>query len=693
MATAVAFNAAWSASVPTATPAPVAVTNPQAVTCTPPSGEPAGDSSHFLHWTPDGSQLVFNLSDTIWTVDRQGTKVEALVDAALSGPEADYPSGYGFYADLSPDGSRIVYSTCEYPLVVSTSEGIATRHPREIASAGLDGEGRQRLTESPAFDSYPIWSPDGKIIAYIGGRGPLGDTWIYLLEDGSSAPRRWWLGEQDVAAVLAPPAWSPNGVSLALVASESTPGGRQSCLYTGAAFGPEVIQYRTTLSAVYRVTEATGPPSWSPDGQHIAFTRSGRGDAGVYVVRPNGSDPQRIVDGSSEGPLWPSDVTELPENVDTFRGSPAWSPDGKWLLFVTREIDPNLVEEATGFLTSRVFTVRIDGGDAVELALPLPEFVRVAATAWSPDGSRVAVSGDVRHSQWRENEARRVVLTADPDGGNMRILAAGDTVLSLSEGHYVGHVGGLSGWNRPDAGASVDAAPCSEGFVVPNPEENPGLVQDCETLLAIRDALAGRVDLGWSGQASIGDWEGVTIDGEPSRVDTLRLSGLGLTGVLPHGLGLLSGLTELDLSGNWLTGPIPPELGDLAQLETLDLSSNFLSGSIPPELSSLGNLRVLNLGGNVLSGPIPSELGSLASLEELYLSDNRLEGPVPPELGMLGRLASLSLRGNSIGENIPREIYGLVRLTSLDLWDDESMTCYPTEYPEIQEERGLFDRC
>ncbi len=641
LATAAAFSEAQATARPTSTPAPDVVERPSAGSCAPPDREPPGDSPHFLHWTPDGSRLIFDLSDTIWAVDSQGTYVAVVVDAD---PEADSRSVYEFYADLSPDGSRIVYSTCEYPLGISTSESSGTRHFYEIATADLDGGGQQRLTESPAFDSYPVWSPDGESIAFIRSGGRDDDTWVYLFEYGS-VPRRWWLGGQDVEAGLYPPAWSPNGESLALVGYESTSDGHRPCLYAGGARDPGVIQFRTTRSEVFRVTEATGPPSWSPDGQYLAFTRSGEEDAGVYVIRPGGTDLRRIVDGSSEGPLWPPDVTELPENVNTFRGSPAWTSDGKRLLFITREIDAGLIDESTGFVPSRVFTVGLDGGDVVELDLPLPEFVRVTAAAWSPDGSRVAVSGDIRQFPESEHSVRRVILTADPDGGNMRILAAGDTVLNLVSGHYDESVGGLFEWNRPDPGSPVDTSPCSEGFVVPIPGENPGLVQDCETLLTIRDTLAGRVDLNWNAQTPIGEWEGVTTGGEPFRVQSLRLSEQGLTGVLPPELGLLSGLVELDSSGNWLTGPIPPELGKLAELEVLDLSSNFLSGGIPPEM------------------------------------------------GMLERLSRLALSGNRLSGGIPGEIYGLVSLRSLELWGDRLTTCFPAEYPEIQEEQANMHQC
>ena len=196
LATAAAFNEAWAAARPTATATPDVVDRPSIASCAPPNREPIDDSPHFLHWTPDGSQLIFDLSDTIWTVNSQGTRVDAVVDAD---PETHHRSVYELYADLSPDGSRMVYSTCEYPLDVSNSGSIGTHHFYEIASANLDGGGRQRLTESHAFDSYPVWSPDGNSIAFIRSSGAYDDTWIYLIEDGSEASRLW-LEDLDVEA-------------------------------------------------------------------------------------------------------------------------------------------------------------------------------------------------------------------------------------------------------------------------------------------------------------------------------------------------------------------------------------------------------------------------------------------------------------------------------------------------------------
>ena len=68
---------------------------------------------------------------------------------------------------------------------------------------------------------------------------------------------------------------------------------------------------------------------------------------------------------------------------------------------------------------------------------------------------------------------------------------------------------------------------CPAGTAVPDPDNNPGLVSDCEALLAGRDTLAGDATLNWSVDVPIADWDGVTVSGSPERVTewTFRVKG------------------------------------------------------------------------------------------------------------------------------------------------------------------------
>ena len=77
-----------------------------------------------LAWTPDGSSLVFNYASALgskasfspnfhtafWVVDAKGTRLDMLIEA-----NPFHESHHGHHADISPDGTRIIYASCEFP--------------------------------------------------------------------------------------------------------------------------------------------------------------------------------------------------------------------------------------------------------------------------------------------------------------------------------------------------------------------------------------------------------------------------------------------------------------------------------------------------------------------------------------------------------------------------------------------------
>ena len=251
---------------------------------------------------------------------------------------------------------------------------------------------------------------------------------------------------------------------------------------------------------------------------------------------------------------------------------------------------------------------------------------------------------------------------------------------------------------------------CSDA--VPSAASNPGLVTDCEALLAARDTLAGSGTLNWSGSTAIGSWDGVTVDGSPLRVTKLNLRDSQLTGTIPPELGGLASLAELSFGDNRLTGPIPAELGSLSNLESLDLSSNELTG-IPGELGNLSNLETLYLGFNELAGTIPGELGNLSNLKRctsastswlgrslqnwatsptwnpLTSASTELTGTIPAELGSLSNLESLNLSSNEL-TGIPGELGNLPNLETLYLGFNELAGTIPGELGNLSNLETLY---
>lgn len=216
---------------------------------------------------------------------------------------------------------------------------------------------------------------------------------------------------------------------------------------------------------------------------------------------------------------------------------------------------------------------------------------------WSPDGSRIAVI-----TEPSTGEIYDVLYVIARDGTDRQVLLRGSATEMVPG----------TDWND----VSADIAACAELHA-----GNPGLVDDCRTLLTIRNALAGDSFLNWSAEVPIGEWEGVWVEGEPLRVRGLATGGGAadapkLKGVIPPELGNLSELWVLDLGNKALTGSIPPELGNLNKLDSLNLQNNMLTGDIPPELGNLKKLRSLIINGNNLTGCVPQALSE--TVTEFY---------------------------------------------------------------------------
>ncbi|KAL0302952.1 UNVERIFIED_CONTAM: putative leucine-rich repeat receptor-like protein kinase [Sesamum radiatum] len=161
-------------------------------------------------------------------------------------------------------------------------------------------------------------------------------------------------------------------------------------------------------------------------------------------------------------------------------------------------------------------------------------------------------------------------------------------------------------------------------------------------------------------------WEGVTCNN--SRVTSLGLSTMGLTGKMSGDIGGLSELVSLDLSYNTgLTGSLSPRLGDLQKLTILALNSNNLSGDIPPSLGKLSKLYWLDLADNQLRGQIPVSsvfgpgLDQLKQAKHFHFNKNQLSGEIPSDLFSSDMsLIHVLFDGNQLRGSIPSTV-GLVQ--------------------------------
>lgn len=244
-------------------------------------------------------------------------------------------------------------------IVYTTPEG-GPPAPRHIESVYLGSQGTlvpdsANLSATPvdrggeAFD--PAWSADGRSLAFASTRS--GDKQIYtvqldfarrLLAPCAASPCQLTHGAGDSYD----PSWSPDGQTLAFTSTDS--GSPQ--IYTMDANGGEVTRLTFDNAVDQQAT-------WSSSGQ-IAFTSDRAGTAQLYTMNASGGE-QRPLTSLSDG------VTD-----------PSWSPDGTRIAF------------ASGVPGSyQIYVVAVAGGPPVQLTHfqadnKFPQ--------WSPDGTKLLIA-------------------------------------------------------------------------------------------------------------------------------------------------------------------------------------------------------------------------------------------------------------------------------------------------------------
>ena len=203
---------------------------------------------------------------------------------------------------ISPDGNQVAFS---WNGVNQDNHDIYVQ---------LIGAGRPlRLTNDPAEDTCPVWSPDGRYIAFLRGTsGPQAGADVIMVPALGGSERK--LGE----AILGPHgglSWSPDGKFLAIV--DSTPEGQSSL---GGIFSLAVeTGEKRQLTSPATNANWDHSPAFSPDGRWLAFTTE---QGNVHVLSLAG-------DGGPEGE--PRQLT-FASYSSLVRGL-AWSADGRSIVF------------------------------------------------------------------------------------------------------------------------------------------------------------------------------------------------------------------------------------------------------------------------------------------------------------------------------------------------------------------------
>ena len=349
-------------------------------------------------------------------------KAAALLVVALWGAGVPSSEIRGMkHPALSPDGKRIAFDW-----------------HGDLWVCPVEGGRAERLSEDPADEQKPAWSPDGRKLAYSSDKAGNRDLWVLDLASRKAEALTVHSADDDA------PAWSPDG---RWIAFQSNRDSNLDLALNNNVW--DVWRMPAAGGTATRVTRFRGEnPSWAPDGKWIAYDRYASGYAdgehNIFLIAPDGSGlPLEIAAGpeDSRHPVFKGTSVYFAHEANGIQASAfrnVWKAmtSGGALLQVTGHRGdhvtwPSTCEAGDTLVYEYDFDLY-----AIDVRHPQPRKVAITAAsvyedepvvkplaggfhgpAWSPSGSEVAFTcrGDLWVASVEGGEARALTRGLDED--------------------------------------------------------------------------------------------------------------------------------------------------------------------------------------------------------------------------------------------------------------------------------------
>ena len=328
---------------------------------------PSRDLLPGYSFTPDSNAIVFNAEGKLWQVDiDSGKKTEIPFTADIEldiGP--DLTAGYRVPQgpltatlihdpQLSPDGEKIVASVLTKLYVMDAEDGAEPR----------------RLTSGDTWEFKPVWSPDGRWVAYVSWSMNNGGQIWRMRSNGSGRPQQL----TDVAAFYTDLVYSPDGRSLLAMRGNEFMRHQTFSEFSGLGIPLELVSLPSNGGDQAVIIAARGArnPHFAADSERVYLYD----ESGLFSIQRDGSDRREEL--VVTGPRGTS-LDEEPPKAEMVK----ISPDGKYAL---------------AFLIKQVWLLPMTqtGGKAPTVdvrkpALPVAQLTDIGADffGWSQYGSSI----------------------------------------------------------------------------------------------------------------------------------------------------------------------------------------------------------------------------------------------------------------------------------------------------------------
>jgi TolB protein len=227
----------------------------------------------------------------------------------------------------------------------------------------LGSDVAEQLTNGPGYDYQPDWSSDGRYLVYASYQNDAVELWLLDLTDGRIRALT------TNGAVNVEPRWSPDGTRIAFV---STVDHRRWHLFTievrdGQPGGITQLTEENDSGLpryYYSVFDHEISPAWSPDGRELLFV-SNRG----HIWGTGGVWRMKARPGAR--------AREIHYEETNWKARPDWSPDGRRVVY----------SSYLGRQWNQLWLMTADGGDVFQLTYGDYD---ATAPRWSPDGRHIA---------------------------------------------------------------------------------------------------------------------------------------------------------------------------------------------------------------------------------------------------------------------------------------------------------------